>query len=158
MIVHAFIDGASRGNPGDSGIGILLKEEGGKILYSSGGYIGRATNNIAEYIALIECLKKVNGIAGSLGGSGKIEKLIVHSDSELLVRQIQGTYRVKNEGLRGYFQRVHRLLSKVPFVFEIRHIAREQNQEADILANVGIDSKLRLRPLKLAKQGSQQKA
>lgn len=148
MIVRAFIDGASRGNPGESGVGILLRDDGGNVLFSSGGYIGRATNNIAEYVALIECLKRVSRIAENAGWNGKIEKLVVYSDSELLVRQVQGTYRVKNEVLRSYFQRVHRILNKLPFPFEIHHMSRERNQEADMLANVGIDSKVRLPPLR----------
>jgi ribonuclease HI len=156
MIVRAFIDGASRGNPGESGVGILLKEEGGNVLFSSGGYIGRATNNVAEYIALIECLKRVSRIAENSGLNGKIEKLVVHCDSQLLVRQLQGTYRVKDEGLRRYFQRVHRMVSKLPFPFEIRHISREENREADMLANVGIDSKLRLPPLRSLKGAKQE--
>ena len=135
MTIYAYTDGASRGNPGDSGIGIVLKDEQGSVVYSGGGYIGKATNNIAEYVALIECLKK----AAETGCS----KLVVHSDSELLVRQLQGAYRVKDEGLRKYFQKIHRFLAKAPFEFEIRHVPRNQNRDADMLANVGIDSKSR---------------
>jgi ribonuclease HI len=137
MTVEGFIDGASRGNPGDSGVGIILKEVEKNILHSTGSYIGKTTNNVAEYTALIECLKKAN----SLG----CKKLVVYSDSELMVRQLQGTYRVKNEGLKKYFQRVHRILSKAPFAFEIHHIPRERNRDADLLANAGIDSKAKLR-------------
>lgn len=149
MTINAYIDGASRGNPGESGVGILLKDERGNVLYSVGGYIGRATNNIAEYVALIECLKRAEAFSCS--------KLLVHSDSELMVRQVQGTYRVKNEGLRKYYQRVYRMLQKIPFEFEIQHVARENNHDADMLANVGIDSKARLLPLRSAEHKSVQK-
>jgi ribonuclease HI len=157
MTIYAHIDGASRGNPGESGVGIFLKDKEGNVLHSAGGYIGRATNNVAEYVALIECLKRATSLASDLGWNGKSTKLVVHSDSELLVRQIQGTYRVKNEGLRGYFQRVHRVLQKLPFAFEICHVPRELNQDADMLANVGIDSKLPLRPLGRGKRKSHQR-
>lgn len=136
MTIYAYTDGASRGNPGESGIGIILKDESGTVIHSAGGYIGKTTNNVAEYTALIECLKKAKG--------ANCKKLVVHSDSELLVRQIQGKYRVKNEGLKKYFQRVHRLLKSAPFEFEIRYVSREQNRDADMLANVGIDSKQRM--------------
>ena len=136
MTIQAFIDGASRGNPGESGIGIVLKNEEGKVIFSAGGYIGTATNNIAEYVALIECVKK----ARTLGCT----TLLVHSDSELMVRQMQGKYRVKNEGLRKYYQRVHRMLGDSGFAMEIHHVPREQNRDADMLANIGIDRKSRL--------------
>jgi len=137
MTVVAYIDGASRGNPGESGIGIVLKDEKDRLLSSACGYIGSATNNVAEYTALIECLKKTKTLACT--------KLVVHSDSELLVRQMQGLYKVKNEGLKKYFVRVHRMLDKTPFTFEIHHVPREQNRDADRLANTGIDRKSRLR-------------
>lgn len=146
MTIEAYIDGASRGNPGESGIGIVLKNEEGKIISSGGGYIGKATNNIAEYVALIECLKKARSVGCT--------KLVINSDSELVVRQIQGYYRVKNEGLRKYYQRVHRMLSNAGFAMEMRHVPREHNRDADMLANVGIDRKSRLRWGKPATQQS----
>ncbi len=135
MTIYAHTDGASRGNPGESGIGIIMRDEHGRVIHSTGKYIGKATNNIAEYVALIECLKKAKDTA--------CKKLVVLSDSELMVRQLQGRYRVKSEGLRKYFQRVHRMLKNAPFEFEIRHVSREQNHDADMLANVSIDSKSR---------------
>lgn len=137
MTIRAYIDGASRGNPGESGIGIILKDGNGHELTSAAGYIGTATNNIAEYTALIECLRKAKTL--------NCTKLVVHSDSELLVRQMQGIYRVKNERLKKFFGRVRRMLDRTPFGFEIHHVPREENREADTLANVGIDRKSRLR-------------
>ncbi len=132
MIIHAHTDGASRGNPGESGIGIILRDEHGKALYSGGGYIGRATNNLAEYAALLACLRKA--------ACFPCEKLVVYTDSELMARQLQGKYKVKNPALRERFQEVQKALASVPFAFEVVHVAREQNKDADMLANAGIDS------------------
>jgi ribonuclease HI len=136
MKIVAHTDGASRGNPGESGIGIRMNDEKGNLLVSLSDYLGVATNNVAEYRALLECLK----LAGETGCSN----LIVHSDSELMVRQIQGTYKVKDPDLKRYFQEVQQLLAGAPFSFEIRHVAREQNKTADELANRGINLKRRV--------------
>ncbi len=133
MVLHAHTDGASRGNPGESGIGVILRNEGGEVVYSDGLYIGRATNNVAEYSALIHCLEK----ARELGCT----ELMVSSDSELMVRQLNGTYRVKNARLRGYFEKARKLIDSSTFRFSIRYVDREQNRDADLLANAGIDGK-----------------
>jgi ribonuclease HI len=133
MTVHAYTDGASRGNPGQSGIGIVLKDEQGKTLASHFDFIGTTTNNVAEYKALLHCLK--------MARETKCRHLIVHSDSELMVRQLQGSYKVKDKGLRRYFDEARKTLSSAPFTFEIRHIAREENRQADELANRGINLK-----------------
>ena len=136
MTIHAFIDGASRNNPGESGIGIILKDERGVTVEKVCGYIGKATNNIAEYTALLTCLKIVAKM--------ECRKLLVHSDSELMVKQMRGEYRVKDAALKRHFQKAHTMLQKAGFEFEIRHVLREQNKEADQLANLGIDSKRRV--------------
>ena len=136
MTINAFIDGASRNNPGESGIGVILKDHQGATLHKVYGYIGKATNNVAEYKALLKCLKTVRNIP--------CERLVVHSDSELMVRQLNGEYRVKDLALKRHVAQVHRLLDKAPFQFEIKHVTREQNKEADRLANLGIDSKRRV--------------
>ncbi|HXG38059.1 MAG TPA: ribonuclease HI family protein [Bacteroidota bacterium] len=137
MTVHAFIDGASRNNPGEAGIGIILKDEKGSTLKKEFGYIGKATNNIAEYKALLACLKTAHAIP--------CNKLIVHSDSELLVRQMNGEYRVKDATLKRYFVQAHQLIQSAPFEVEVKHIVREHNREADQLANLGIDTKRRVK-------------
>ncbi len=136
MTILAYTDGASRGNPGESGIGVILKDESGNLLAEHYGYIGRATNNIAEYTALASCLDLVQKM--------ECGNLIVHSDSELMVRQLNGEYKVKDEGIRKHYRRIQKMLEGVPFQFEIRHIPREKNREADQLANRGIDSKKRM--------------
>ena len=133
MTIHAFTDGASRGNPGDSGIGIVLKNDKGSIVTSVYGYIGKATNNIAEYSALLVCLR----LAQKKGCSN----LVVHSDSELLVRQMQGTYKVKEPRLKKFVEDARTLMSQAKIECTFVHITREYNKEADQLANQGIDSK-----------------
>jgi ribonuclease HI len=137
MTILAYTDGAARGNPGESGIGIIFKDEKGTILTKICGYIGEATNNVAEYQALIACLKNAS--------KTKCSRLVVHSDSELMVRQLLGEYKVKDPNLKLMFQKVHRLLAKAPFEFEIKHVGRELNKEADRLANLGIDSRKPIR-------------
>lgn len=137
MIVHAFTDGAARGNPGESGIGVIYKDEHGATLTTLSGYIGEATNNVAEYQALLACLHGASSL--------KCSRLVVHSDSELMVRQLQGKYKVKDPGLKKLFVKVQRLLGDASFAFEIRHVTRDLNEEADSLANLGIDSRKRLR-------------
>ena len=137
MTVHAYTDGAARGNPGESGIGVVLKNEHGAIITKVWGYIGEATNNVAEYQALIACLKNA--------AKTKCSRLVVHSDSELMVRQMLGEYKVKNPDLKLMFRKVHKLLAKAPFEFEIKHVPREVNKEADQLANLGIDSRKPIR-------------
>jgi ribonuclease HI len=136
MTILAYTDGASRGNPGESGVGIVLKDEGGNIIASQSGYIGQATNNIAEYTALAACLKLVQRFPCS--------SLIVHSDSELMVRQLNGQYKVKDAGLKKHFLHIQKTLTASPFHFAIKHVPREKNREADELANHGIDTKKNL--------------
>jgi ribonuclease HI len=137
MILYASTDGASRGNPGESGIGIVVKNEQGESLLATYGYIGQATNNVAEYSALLTLLEIVPRWPCS--------RLIVSTDSELMAKQMKGEYRVRDKNLQTYFQQVQRMLADAPYAFEIRHVPREENKEADRLANRGIDTKKRLR-------------
>lgn len=138
MTVHAYTDGASRGNPGESGIGVVLKNEKGSVLASHADFIGMTTNNVAEYQALLQCLK--------MAQETSCTRLIVHSDSELMVRQLQGAYKVKDKALKGLFDEVQRLLASAPFTFEIIHVSREENGQADRLANQGINLRGRTIP------------
>ncbi len=133
MTILAYTDGASRGNPGESGVGIILKDELGNVIKSHFGYIGQATNNIAEYTALAACLKLMKGI--------ECDNLVVHSDSELMVRQLNGQYKVKDKGLKKHFLNIQKILTASPFKFVIKHVPRDENHEADKLANRGIDTK-----------------
>ncbi len=117
-------DGASRGNPGEAGIGCFIQLSDGRTIKIS-EHIGITTNNVAEYKALIKGLE-----AAKEAGAEEIE---IFSDSELLVRQICGIYKVKNKNLRELHERVRKLLSKFK-LYTITHIKREDNAIADILA------------------------
>lgn len=131
--VKIYIDGAARGNPGESGIGIIIKDEDGRVIRSLYKYIGQATNNIAEYTALVYALQE----ALILG----LKDIEVYSDSELLVKQLNSEYKVKNSNLRAYYEQFLHL--KTGFNrLEIKQIAREENKETDKLANQAVDSKI----------------
>jgi len=132
LTLYAYTDGASRGNPGESGIGAIVKTETGSTVFSFHRHIGRTTNNVAEYTALIELLERMRKVSCT--------HLVVHSDSELMVRQLNGSYKVKDPELRQRFNRYQALCQELPFDLEIRHVSREQNREADRLANEGIDA------------------
>jgi ribonuclease HI len=124
------VDGAARGNPGPAGIGAVISDENGKLLLKISEYIGETTNNIAEYSALIFALQSLRQFEGS--------ELIIYSDSELLVQQLKGAYKVKNQNLKVYFGWAKGLLQAYEKV-EIYHVAREQNAGADKLANEAVD-------------------
>ncbi len=119
-------DGASLGNPGPAGAGVVLRDSGGTILGELSRSLGKATNNEAEYRALILGLTE----ARSMGAT----RLKVLLDSELVVKQIQGLYRVKNRRLRPLYDRVMELLQDME-AYDILHIRRELNTEADSLAS-----------------------
>jgi ribonuclease HI len=126
-----FTDGGSRGNPGPAGIGVAIYENE-TLIGQIGEYIGETTNNIAEYKALIRGLEECQRLG--------VLRVRAYADSELLVKQINGQYKVKNEGLIPLFHEIQFL--KVGFDrFEISHIAREKNKVADALANEGMDSR-----------------
>ncbi len=124
LIINA--DGASRHNPGPAAIGATIKDERGSLLASISRHIGRATNNQAEYQALIAALEKAIDL-----GARRID---IRLDSELVVKQVKGRYRVKNAALRPLYLKVGELLSQLEG-FTISSIPREQNAEADRLAN-----------------------
>ena len=125
-------DGGSRGNPGPAGIGVVLRAKDGTPIVTLGRFIGRATNNVAEYRALITGLEK----AKELGA----KKIVVKGDSELIVRQMRGEYRVKNPDLKILYEEAQQLYRE----FEeatIGHNYREDNSLADKLANKAMDRK-----------------
>jgi len=124
-------DGAARGNPGPAAIGVTIKDEKGNLLASISRRIGITTNNQAEYMAIITALEKVV----SLGA----KRVDVRADSELVVNQINGRYRVKNIALRPLYQKVVQLTGPLD-AFTISYIPRRQNSEADKLANRALDS------------------
>ncbi|MCK4649089.1 reverse transcriptase-like protein [bacterium] len=127
-----YIDGASRGNPGPAGVGVIIYDEKKKTVDELCEYIGRTTNNVAEYRALLRALSQ----ARSLGA----EILTIYSDCELLVKQMAGDYRVKDKTLRNFYQAARENLKNFRKV-NIRYIARKKNKKADRLANKGINLK-----------------
>ena len=128
LIAHS--DGGARGNPGPAGYGVVIKDETGKKVAALSEYLGHQTNNFAEYQGLIAALEY------AVKTGPKALKLI--SDSELLVRQIKGIYKVKNAVLQDLHARAKELIAQLDW-FSIGHAFREQNQEADHLANAAMD-------------------
>lgn len=124
LVIHS--DGASRGNPGLAAIGATIKDERGRLVAAISQGIGRATNNQAEYRAIIAALEKAIQV-----GAHQVELKL---DSELVAKQISGHYRVKNVSLKSLFQQVKRLLDSLEG-YTIEYIPRQQNKEADKLAN-----------------------
>lgn len=124
-------DGAARGNPGPAGIGVVLAAPDGTVLAEIAEGIGETTNNVAEYTAAIRGLER----ARELG----IEEVLLRSDSQLLVNQLSGVYRVKSEHLRPLARRAASLAASFPRGVRFEHVPRERNKEADRLANVGVD-------------------
>lgn len=130
--MHIHIDGASRGNPGEAGFGVHVTRPDGTPVADLYGYLGRATNNVAEYQALLHALR----YALSRGA----RRVRVFSDSELVVRQVGGAYRVKHPGLAPLFHEAQALRRRFEEAL-VSHVPRERNREADRLANRAIDEK-----------------
>ena len=142
FIVHT--DGGSRGNPGPAALGVVICDSQGQVLKAYGEYIGETTNNDAEYQAAISALKKIK----VLWGKEKAKKSLVHimADSQLLVRQLKGEYKIENPRIQQFFITLWNL--KIDFkdvTFEA--VPREQNKEADALCNEALDAKARTRSL-----------
>ncbi len=128
--IIARIDGASRGNPGPAAYAVLIETADGRKLASFSKQLGKATNNFAEYQALLAALEYAL--------QHEYRRLRVFSDSELLVRQIEGHYKVKHVGLKPLHQEARALIARLKS-FKIRHVPREQNREADRLVNQALD-------------------
>lgn len=128
--IIAHIDGGSRGNPGPAAAGFELKTPDGVRRLAKAFFLGRTTNNVAEYTSLIKALEGAQQIGA--------RQLTVFSDSELLVKQINGEYKVKSEQIRPLYQQAVRLLDQFPS-WSVRHVRREKNKEADRLVNQALD-------------------
>src|SRR5579863_3565905 len=133
----ANIDGAARGNPGPAAYGVVVRRPDGTAHESLGKYIGRATNNVAEYYALIAAL--------DYAAANGIRRLRVYSDSQLIVNQIKGLYKVKHPDLRPLHERAKKQAATLE-AFTIQYVPREQNRDADDLANVALDSTSGVKP------------
>ncbi len=129
--VHtAHIDGGARGNPGPAGYGVVITDTQGKKIAEISQYLGHRTNNYAEYNGLLAVLRYAI--------AQKIESLKIISDSELMVRQMKGIYKVRHPELRTLYDEAQHLTSQIEHI-EIRHALREHNQDADRLANQAMD-------------------
>ncbi|MBK4732263.1 ribonuclease HI family protein [Oxynema sp. CENA135] len=131
MHVTIYSDGASRKNPGPAGAGAVLVDEEGNVLEELAKYLGIATNNQAEYQGAILGLEKALEIG--------VKRVRLRADSQLMIKQIRGEYRVKNPALKPLYDRVMTLLSRFEGYDPPEHIRREQNREADAQANRAID-------------------
>lgn len=129
-VLRLFTDGASRGNPGPAGLGVVLEAEDGTRLWGGCAYLGEMTNNQAEYRALLAGLRKA--------AEWKPDRLDVFMDSKLVVDQVSGRYKIKNADLKPLAIEAKRLLSAFP-ESSITHVPRAKNAGADALANRGID-------------------
>ena len=138
MKVSVFTDGGSRGNPGPSGFGVVIYDENKKVFAQISKFIGTATNNEAEYSALVEALSWLRDNATL----HSITAVTFYSDSQLLVRQMQGKYKVKAPNIRPLFEQAKTLLDSLNLAYQFNDIPREQNSLADELANQAMDRKL----------------
>jgi ribonuclease HI len=141
----AYCDGGSRGNPGPAGFGAIIQDPEGEVVARISEFLGRQTNNYAEYSGLIAVLDwaTLNGV----------RRLRVHSDSELMVRQMKGRYKVSSPTLRPLWEKARRRAAQLD-QFEIRHTLREGNKEADRLANEAMDQGTDLSPGQMRKPSS----
>jgi ribonuclease HI len=130
--IIANIDGGARGNPGPAAYGVVLRDGKGEIIKEWGAYLGVQTNNVAEYSGLIAALEF------AVRENHKAIKVL--SDSELLVRQMRGQYKVKNPALRELYDRAQALTRKLAH-FSIEHVLRERNREADRIVNRVLDDR-----------------
>lgn len=126
-------DGGARGNPGPAGIGVVIKNEAEEIIYEYSGFIGHATNNVAEYKALLRALEEAHRLGA--------DSLEVRMDSELIVKQMRGEYKIKEPTLQTLAQEAVRLLRNFS-IYNFVHVRREYNKAADRLVNEAIDGAL----------------
>ena len=129
--ITAYCDGGSRGNPGPAGYGVYIQDDEGAVVAELNRFLGRRTNNFAEYSGLLAALE--------FATANDHPRLRVISDSELMVKQMKGQYRVNSPDLRPLYEQARRMVNSLE-KFEIRHVLREKNRHADRLANLAMDS------------------
>ena len=129
-MITAYFDGGARSNPGPAGYGVYVVDDGGNVLAELSGSLGNTTNNIAEYNGLIAALQ--------WAVDNKVTQITIKGDSLLIVEQMRGNYKVKNEGLRPLHMQARMLVMQIGDV-KFEHVRRELNKEADRLSNVGMD-------------------
>jgi ribonuclease HI len=130
-VITAYFDGGARGNPGPAGYGVHIVDALGNVLSEQHGSLGTATNNIAEYRGLIAALQ--------WAVEHHVSPLVVKGDSQLIIEQMRGNYKVKNEGLKPLYLQARMLVMQIGDV-RFEHVPREQNKDADRLSNIGMDA------------------
>lgn len=141
MVINIFTDGGSRGNPGPSAIGVFIADEKGRKLFEIGKRIGVATNNFAEYSAIIEGYIILMKNKNKLPNLSKINFLM---DSQLAASQLNGLYKVKNSKIREQIFKIREMEAAFNIPITYSHVRREENKKADFLVNLALDNKLNL--------------
>ncbi len=131
-----YIDGAAKGNPGPAGIGVVLRDADNALVKNIDRFIGIATNNVAEYTALVTGMEEARKL--------KVKVITINTDSELIAKQLGGEYKVKSPALKDLYSKVSRLLDDFEYV-SINNIPREKNKDADRLANKAINNSLKVK-------------
>ena len=134
--LNVYTDGGSRGNPGHAAYGITILDPQGHTLHQLSGYLGITTNNQAEYQGVVQALRYFQQ---NLSSFPSLTQLKFFLDSELIVRQITGVYRIKDAGLQVHATLIHQLLDSLPFQVTFTHVPRSQNKLADALVNQTLD-------------------
>lgn len=135
MKLYIHTDGGSRGNPGHSGCGVVIYDHTHTLIYQQSHYLGVKTNNEAEYIGLTYAL---NWLSQNYIGKS-IDQVYIYMDSQLIIRQIQGLYKVKSVNLQPLFAKARNIIDQLPFPITFVHILRDKNKLADQLANLAMD-------------------
>lgn len=136
MKLIIFTDGASRGNPGHASFGFTISDEKGKLLYEKGQYIGIATNNVAEYMAVLEAFKQARKMFAA-----EIVEVELYADSKLVAEQLSGRYKIKSPHLKPIIEEIKVLAIELGGVI-YTHVPRAKNTEADRLANRALDTRI----------------
>lgn len=144
LIIHT--DGASRGNPGDAAFAYTIERDGEEIIEEA-GCLGKMTNNQAEYTALVRALEHALQL-------GPKHRVVIYSDSELMVKQMRGEYKVKNEELRDLYQQASRIAQQFTGRVRLEHVRRGDNRRADQLCNEALDGKREASPEALLREHS----
>ncbi len=137
-VFYMQFDGGSRGNPGPAGVGVTLADENDQFVYELGEFLGKCTNNVAEYTGLIR------GVEAAIAFGA--DHLVIQADSELVVKQIKGLYRVKSPDLRPLYEKAIGLMKQIKKV-DIGHVYRNMNSRADALANMAMDQRKKIEPM-----------
>jgi ribonuclease HI len=136
--ISIFTDGGSRGNPGPAALGVFVEDNKHKVLARIGRRIGKATNNVAEYTAIIEALSWAIENKEKLG----IKTINFYMDSLLAFSQISGIYKIKNENIKAFIFEIRKKEAQLGIPIQYSHIPREKNKEADLMVNLALDNKL----------------